>query len=367
MTDDPQDAFDAFLSYSRKNADFATELERALEHYRMPRIKGIPKRSFRVFRDADDLVGNEYYAAIEAALGKSTKLIVLCSPDAAKSDYVNDEIGRFLERGEPDNVISILVDGIPNNEVETGQEDQAAFPPALVEALEMPLAISYRDFRLRKDRLNKGDYEGAWHTLLAGILGIPRDLLEQREKRKRARRRYVTGSIAAAVIVALSVATVYAFWQQGIAEANQAEAIAQRDRALRGQSMFLSDLASQENRQNRFTNGALLALEALPGSMDDPDRPYVPAAEVQLYAALPNITTDIVLEGHERRVTFGTFSPDGQRIITASYDGTARLWDAASGRMELALAGHASRVAHAAFSPDGSKVVTASDDNTAKL
>ena len=60
------------------------------------------------------------------------------------------------------------------------------------------------------------------------------------------------------------------------------------------------------------------------------------------------------------------FSPDGARILTASWDNTAKLWDAASAKL-IASFDHQDRLWHAAFSPDGARILTASADNTAKL
>jgi WD40 repeat protein len=67
-------------------------------------------------------------------------------------------------------------------------------------------------------------------------------------------------------------------------------------------------------------------------------------------------------------VEYAEFSPDGTKLITASGDRTARLWDAVTGRQltEEPLE-HAHSVLTARFSPDGLRVVTASLDKTARL
>ena len=74
-----------------------------------------------------------------------------------------------------------------------------------------------------------------------------------------------------------------------------------------------------------------------------------------------------VLRGHARSLRSAAFSPDGSRIVTASADQTARIWDAATGKEIAVLRGHTFSVESAAFSPDGSRIVTASADKTARI
>jgi WD40 repeat protein len=71
--------------------------------------------------------------------------------------------------------------------------------------------------------------------------------------------------------------------------------------------------------------------------------------------------------GPQGAVASAHFAPDGQRVVTASWDNTARIWNAATGRVELKLQGHAEYVNDAVFSRDGTRVLTASDDKTARL
>ncbi|HBL26326.1 MAG TPA: hypothetical protein DD490_05770 [Acidobacteria bacterium] len=68
-------------------------------------------------------------------------------------------------------------------------------------------------------------------------------------------------------------------------------------------------------------------------------------------------------------VASASFSPDGARIVTASYDNTARLWSRGEDGAwtSVALEGHQSRVNSASFSPDGTRIVTGSDDHTARV
>ncbi|MFZ1681760.1 MAG: hypothetical protein WAT70_12150, partial [Rhizobiaceae bacterium] len=71
--------------------------------------------------------------------------------------------------------------------------------------------------------------------------------------------------------------------------------------------------------------------------------------------------------GHDGSVTAAAFSPDGRTVLTGSWDNTARLWEAATGKELRRFEGHENWVTAAAFSPDGRTVLTGSWDNTARL
>ncbi len=73
------------------------------------------------------------------------------------------------------------------------------------------------------------------------------------------------------------------------------------------------------------------------------------------------------LEGHGAPIWCVAFSPDGQRIVTGSWDQTAKVWEAATGRPLLKLEGHSAPIRSVAFSPDGQRIVTGSWDQTAKV
>ncbi|MFO1492054.1 MAG: toll/interleukin-1 receptor domain-containing protein [Kiritimatiellia bacterium] len=126
----------AFISYSSRDRKWAEWLHRAIETFGVPAgiagpaddsVGASSPRFHPVFRDRDELPASaDLGARIRQALEVSNHLIVVCSPHAARSRWVNKEIDEFVALGRQDRVLSILVDGEPN----TGDEREC-FPPAL--------------------------------------------------------------------------------------------------------------------------------------------------------------------------------------------------------------------------------------------
>jgi WD40 repeat protein/serine/threonine protein kinase len=74
----------------------------------------------------------------------------------------------------------------------------------------------------------------------------------------------------------------------------------------------------------------------------------------------------IDLAGHDDTIHDVAFSPDGARLVTASADRTAKVWDAATGALQWTLAGHQSDIMDVLFTPDGQSILTFAMDGTAK-
>lgn len=195
----------AFISYSRQNELFASKLEQALEGYRPPKDLIVPQGFLDVFRDRVDFTAGEYHQNLNKELKDSAKLIVICSPEARKSQYVDDEIMRFAQIRGTDHIIPILFSGLPNNEAIPGQEEEMAFPSALCKVMEIPLAANYLGFDLQRGKVNKGIFIDAWYTILANIYDVNRSEIEQRDKKRRIRSRRIIHSALGGSIVVLSI------------------------------------------------------------------------------------------------------------------------------------------------------------------
>ena len=208
----------AFISYSSKDEAVARRLHRGLEHYRMPRDlvgrpmrdgEPTPKRLFPVFRDRDELpLSADLGNAIESALKASRYLIVLCSPSAATSRWVNEEIRYFKSIGGEERIMAIIVSGEPNASDKAGSAGEECFPPAL--RFHVDEAGRLTDLRcepIAGDLRKSGDgWKACVLKALAGITGLGLAAFTKREHVRTRRRRIL---MAGAAILLIGSATAW--------------------------------------------------------------------------------------------------------------------------------------------------------------
>ena len=208
----------AFLSYSHRDTNWAKRLHRALEAYRIDKdLVGrdtahgpVPKTLRPIFRDREDFsAGHSLSEQTLAALEASQFLIVICSPNAAKSPYVNEEIRCFKAFGRATRLIPVIVDGEP------GAAQRDCFPPALRFKLGADGTLTdEREEPIAADARPQGDgKEIAKQKVVAGLLGLGLDEVMRRAERAGKRRNLLRmggATIAAAVIAMAAVGWTWA-------------------------------------------------------------------------------------------------------------------------------------------------------------
>jgi hypothetical protein len=199
----------AFISYSHADARIAAWLHRSLENYRVPqRLHGkpgeygaIPERLTPIFRDREELASSGDLAArVQEALAQTEALVVICSPDAARSPWVDKEILAFKRLGRGARIYCLIVAGEPH-----AGDARECFPPSLRYELEADGTLGQRpaepiaaDLRPGKDGRNLARLK-----LIAGLLGTNLDDLRRREAQRKQRRLF---AIAMASLAAFAIA-----------------------------------------------------------------------------------------------------------------------------------------------------------------
>lgn len=150
-----------------------------------------------------------------------------------------------------------------------------------------------------------------------------------------------------------------ALQQAGRADASRGEALQRLADLQRQESIRLAGMARQETGGGNAVNGMLLALEALPGSSDPPDRPLVGDAVGALIEAMLEQRELAALQGHDEAIASLTFSQDGKRIAISSYDGDVRIWDAFNGE-QMARLWVGNNVHQVELFPGGTRAMTLS-------
>jgi hypothetical protein len=360
--------YDAFISYSHeKDRRIATALQSVMQTLGKPWWK---RRSLRVFRDETSLTATpELWPTIESALDSARFLVLMASPEAAASEWVNKEVAAWFARCGPDKGPKTLLIVLTGGELEwdhkTNDFNWSRVPTSLPPALRgrwgptEPLWVDLRDYREVGERATKKnhDFTSRAGKIAAHVLGVPLEDLLSEELRQQ-RRALGLATLAATCLLALLLATAGFGWL----------AAAQRNRALASQSHMLAEVATQQAGKSvqDYTTGALIALEALPDDSHSWPRPYVPEAEFALASTAAFLRERHYFKGHADTVVSAAFSEDGTRLVTASDDHTARVWDIRSEKM-VAVLRHKSAVRMAIFSPDGGRLLTLSSDNTARI
>lgn len=217
----------AFISYSHRDTPWARWLHNALERYRIDRdLVGretptgpVPKTLRPIFRDRDEFsAGHSLTEQSLAALDASQFLVVLCSPNAARSKYVNEEVRHFKANGGDSRVIPMIIEGEP------GDPQSDCFPPALrAKVGPEGLLTDEPEEPLAADARSQGDgKEIAKQKVIAGLLGLGLDEIMRRAERARKRHlRYVAALATVFLVLAVAAAGSAVYAYQMLTESNE--------------------------------------------------------------------------------------------------------------------------------------------------
>ena len=339
------DTYDVFVSYSRHDKVFANAMGRALINFNPAGNKLLPKNRLKLFLDTRDLIGPDYMEAIETNLEHSRTLLLICSPSSARSDYVAHEITSFSNYHGITNIIPVIIDGVPNNELKTSEvipagsgtdsaaevpeANQAAFSDALLAVITVPLAIDYRGYDVNGTKVDRGISKHAWHSVLARIFGVSRRELERREYVRTRNRYLVTGSITGVVILSLMAISAYALYKEQ-------QASKEATRATNSESQTLSALAVNESKAGNATTGVALAIAALNfDGLTTESRKTADLALSEIYPQLHTIQSIYNYSHHatiqEDNIVAQAFLNEGNLLVAATNFGTIGIADADTG------------------------------------
>ncbi|MCH9026673.1 MAG: TIR domain-containing protein [Proteobacteria bacterium] len=227
--------YQAFISYCHQDEKWGVWLHRALEGYRVPRyLVGkntahtlIPRRLTPIFRDRDELpTATDLGKVVNEALQRSACLIVICSPHAARSRWVNQEILSFKRWGRSDRILCLIVEGEPNAADKPELEAEECFPEALRYVLGPDGALTdARTEPIAADVRPQGDGKAtAKLKLIAGLLGVGLDELKHREQHRRHQRMAGVTAMALGVMVITTVLAIKAIVAEREALQHRAQA-----------------------------------------------------------------------------------------------------------------------------------------------
>jgi WD40 repeat protein len=203
----------------------------------------------------------------------------------------------------------------------------------------------------------------AFKALEAAEIALPsqtRSFIERSTRRVRRTTRIKQAAVC--LIAVLAIAASIGAW---IAQKKEREAEYQTAQTSKAQMRLLTEAAAERLKDGdiAYARGVILEVLRHGGSLSQPDPAAVNVFQ-EIRASDPALA---VLAGHVGPLHRAEYSPDGMQIVTASFDGTARVWNARTGIEVMTLSGHTGGVFSATYSPDGARIVTASGDHTARV
>lgn len=321
----------AFISYSHRDKAWTDWLHRSLETYRVPsRLVGtrtahgvIPRRLNPIFRDREELASAaELGRKVNAALAQSENLIVLCSPAAAASRWVNEEVLTYKRMGRGDRIFCLIVDGEPDAWELPGRADQECFCPALRFQLDGDgQPTTERTEPIAADaRPGKDGKQNARLKLIAGMLDVGFDALVHREAQRRRRRMLV---VTTASVLGMAIATGLAITAY-VARNEARQRQAQTEDAL---NFMLGDLHDKLDGMGRLDLMASVTDKAMalfanskPGSLTDTElteqsRALVQIGEIRLKEIRLGPAMDAFRRAYQRSAELTARHPGDGRFL----------------------------------------------------
>jgi hypothetical protein len=316
--------YDAFMSYSHAaDGKLAPRVQAGLHRLAKPLFK---LRALHVFRDATDLSASPgVWSSIKAELDQAEYFILMASPEAARSQWVRNELEHWLSQSAmatqgkaASNLLLVLTDGEIVWDAEAGDFDWArssAMPDLLhAKFSEEPLFVDMRAMRAKEDlSLQNAEFRSKLAELAAPLHHCTKAELISEDVRalKRVRRLAWSGSALLALLAAAASIAAYVAVQQQQTS---------RSRELAAQAT--AQLEVDPEHSLRF------ALDAV-----QVDR--TPEATASLREALIRSTLRAVLAAKQQTIDQARFSPDGLFVITGSHGVQAsrelHIWKAESG------------------------------------
>jgi len=343
-------AYDAFVSYSHAaDGRLAPALQQGMQRLAKSWFR---PRALRVFRDESALSANPHlWSSIEQALDDSTWFVLLASPDAVASQWVNRELDYWLAHKSVDNILPVVTDGTWEWTDDGGLQGTAVLPALRDAFVGEPRHIDLRWAHDVDDvDLHNTSFRDAVAQLAAPVHGVAKDDLESEDVRQHRRAR----RLARAAVAALTVLLVAALIGAAVAVHQTNNARAQTRRAARAlQEADVQRLVGQSGAllDTKRDLGMLLALEA----NRRVDRVDTRGA---LLTALQHEPTFL---GYIRQGTANSntavFTHDGRRLVLGHDDGTVSVVDVTTHRV-IGRPFHAvdGPIGLLALAPDGKSV-----------